>query len=142
MARYVLLSFSSNADAEDFVLEYQARLEGRSLDMSQPEYEIDAVYGKPTQFCTPGDGHRGRRRASGYTRGKRFGWWVCAMCGKPEAPLKDKPLAVMVQANNLLEEIINAGESVELNPVEGRPNAEVGAQEGPASSNEMPQHSA
>jgi hypothetical protein len=39
----------------------------------------------PTQYCNSADGHlqgQGKTRA-GFTRGKKFGWWVCAVCGKP-----------------------------------------------------------
>lgn len=109
MARYVLLSFSSNADAEYFV-----RANAKVVETCP--FEVTAVYGKPTQHCDPSDGHRGKRsgnrRVVGYTRGKKFGWWVCTACGKPERPILSNPWATMTQARDLLPEILNPPEEV------------------------------
>jgi hypothetical protein len=44
---------------------------------------IIAVFKNPMQFCDPNDGHRGKKTSAGWTRGKKYGWWVCAACGKP-----------------------------------------------------------
>lgn len=66
MAVYVLLAFDDDQVAKDFVLETYI----------MGEITVRAVYKKPVQFCKC-------NRTSGWTRGKRFGWWVCADCGKP-----------------------------------------------------------
>lgn len=43
-----------------------------------------AVYRIPTKFCDPSDGHRGARKTHmGWTRGRKWGWLVCSICGKP-----------------------------------------------------------
>jgi hypothetical protein len=42
------------------------------------------VYRKPTKFCDASDGHRGGHKTyQGWSRGKKWGWMVCAKCGKP-----------------------------------------------------------
>jgi hypothetical protein len=45
--------------------------------------KLRAVWRKPTLFCDSGDGHRGKKTAAGWTRGPKWGWWVCGACGKP-----------------------------------------------------------
>jgi hypothetical protein len=37
----------------------------------------------PSKFCNPGDGHRRSGKIQGWSRGKKYGWWVCTDCGKP-----------------------------------------------------------
>lgn len=45
--------------------------------------KLIGVFKKPTKYCDPMDGHRGSKTSAGWTRGKKYGWWVCAKCGKP-----------------------------------------------------------
>jgi hypothetical protein len=76
LAKYVLVAFDKDADAEEFVAEVQ----GRGGVVTPPDVTpaiIRGVWKKPTKFCT---GCTGRK---GYTRGKKYGWWVCVSCGKP-----------------------------------------------------------
>jgi hypothetical protein len=37
----------------------------------------------PSKFCNPADGHRKSGKIQGWSRGKKYGWWVCTDCGKP-----------------------------------------------------------
>jgi len=78
MSVYVLLAFDDDEDAKKLV-ETAVTLKGST--MGNPEvpvipYTIRAVYKKPVKFCDCD-------RPPGWTRGKRFGWWVCSKCGKP-----------------------------------------------------------
>ena len=41
--------------------------------ISNETLELIGVFKKPTLYCNPSDGHRG----------KKYGWWVCGICGKP-----------------------------------------------------------
>lgn len=80
MARYVLISFEDNNEAEDFV---KAALEDRVGEQLGHDafYEfatmsIWGMYFKPTQFCEcPQPGPK-------QSRGARYGLWIDA-CGKP-----------------------------------------------------------
>jgi hypothetical protein len=83
MARYVLLSFDNDKEADDFV---QATQERKTVAVASAtevvanlyEATVRAVFKKPTIFCQcTAIKHRG------WTRGKKFGWWVCSQCHKP-----------------------------------------------------------
>ena len=92
--RYVVLKFDDNDDAEAFV----------QLALRDPikEYEAMGLFAGPTQFCTCTGG---RGRIHSWTRGQRFGWWVCKSCKKPSeatgGPLQQMR-AVVSQSRNLL----------------------------------------
>lgn len=77
MSRIIILSFDSNEAAEGF-----ART---ALSDDQP-YKLEAMIARPTRGC-PGP-HRvpGRMKSErGWTRTKRFGWWVCSTCKRPSS---------------------------------------------------------
>jgi hypothetical protein len=59
---------------------------------------------KPTMFCDNSDGHRGKKTASGWSKGKRWGLWICARCGKPSMRWGSAYQAVISSAKNLLDE--------------------------------------
>jgi hypothetical protein len=75
VAKYVLLQFDDDKDADAFVGETQQ--EGLLVGTRWPRVLVRAVYKKPTQFC------KCTSEKPGYSRGKKFGWWVHAACGKP-----------------------------------------------------------
>jgi hypothetical protein len=56
----------------------------------------------PTKFCDPSDGHRGRKTEAGWTRGKKYGWWVCGSCKKPSKMWGRNLNAVLSSTRNLL----------------------------------------
>jgi hypothetical protein len=72
MARYVLLEFDDDNDAEAFA---------EMVKHGAPEATMRAVgmYKKPTMFCecpNPGDKS---------VLGKKYNWWVHKDCGRPKA---------------------------------------------------------
>lgn len=70
MALYVLVAFRNEQEARSFI--------------NLHSDTVEAVYKKPTLFCDPLDSaHPSNRRVIGFTKGKKWGWWVCAACGKP-----------------------------------------------------------
>lgn len=73
MAKYVLLAFDSDTEANEFVEAVQDRT-------SREEFTVRGVWKKPTKFCECTSGNIKQR---GWTRGKKFGWWVCDRCHKP-----------------------------------------------------------
>jgi len=77
MAKYLLIQFDRNEDADAFA---------QSL-MNAPDTTLHlmAVYQKPTQFCEceePDDKS---------VRGQKYGFWVCTKCKKPRAGLWQSP---------------------------------------------------
>lgn len=84
MARYVLLAFDDNEKADEFVEACQETgiVGANAYEMGTLTHfapEVRAVYQMPTKFCDCTVGKGGR----GFTRGKKYGWWVHSTCGKP-----------------------------------------------------------
>lgn len=70
MAKYVLVEFANNDEAEAFASTIADAGEASSLT-------VRAIFQKPTQYCEcpPSDKS---------VRGKKYGWWVHKVCGKPK----------------------------------------------------------
>lgn len=67
MMMAVVITFENDSDAIDYAL-------------SNPN--TTGIYKIPTMFC---DGqHGGRKTEVGFTKGLKYGWWVCAKCMKPK----------------------------------------------------------
>lgn len=78
MAKYVLLSFDSDQDADEFVNIVQ---EGEYPSSPNTRVgEVHAIFKKPTQFCQC---TREQRRGKVLQTGAKFGWLVCGNCYKP-----------------------------------------------------------
>src|SRR6266567_3963796 len=81
MSVYVILDFKDDNEAKEFV---RAQLNERvqvvynddRYDPADVHAEVAAVIKNPITFC-----HCVKR--TGWTRGKNYGWWVCASCGYP-----------------------------------------------------------
>jgi hypothetical protein len=65
--------------------------------------ELVGVFKAPTAYCDPSDGHRGKKTETGWTRGKKYGWWVCSKCKKPTQEWGQNLNAVLGASRNLLE---------------------------------------
>jgi hypothetical protein len=92
MARYVVLEFDDNDDANSFVEE-----------MLQDHEGVVGVYAKPTLFCPAGGCSTGRIKS--FVQGVNLGWWVCSNCKKPSRAVEgDEQLmrSVIDSAINLL----------------------------------------
>lgn len=88
MAVRVVVEFDSDEEAKRFVKaalrnDIYATFGEWLEDAVRIPLKVTAVYKKATQFCSPDDGHRGRKTTGGWTRGRKWGWWVCGVCGKP-----------------------------------------------------------
>jgi len=85
MAVYVVLQFDNDQQAKTLVGDM---LDNPESDILTPVQEnnvkatVRAVFKKPTLFCEcPGGRKTGE---GGSTRGRKYGWWVHAACGKPK----------------------------------------------------------
>lgn len=87
MAVYVMLSFDDDNEAHRFVKEtltdgeigYDTHSSESELEVSWVACTVRGVWKKPTIFCDC----ESTKRVDGFTRGRKYGWWVHAKCGKP-----------------------------------------------------------
>jgi hypothetical protein len=94
MARYVLLAFDDDQEAIRFAEAAQSE-QGITWIPARDhtgDAELDTFLGldaivrgmwkKPTMFCDCTDK---RKPPHGWTRGQKWGWWVCTKCSRPGA---------------------------------------------------------
>jgi hypothetical protein len=88
MVMAVLIEFADDAKAKAFVEKvnggYHA-IEDDGPDVEngvRPPRFVVGIWKIPTKFCTCAS-EGVRMKIQGYTRGKKFGWWVHNICGKP-----------------------------------------------------------
>lgn len=62
---------------------------------------VRGVYKMPRSFCN--ELNHGKQR--GFTKGQRFGWWVCHTCRKPSRPYWTRIFEDNVFGYNLKERI-------------------------------------
>lgn len=124
MARYVVLAFDSNAQAETLVEDWWNSLQTAPMDedgkprvrLLTPVQENDVechvvgLLAKPTLFCNPEDGHLKSvgKTGRGFTRGMKYGWWVCAICKKPTKGWAAGWKPVVADARNLLQDFLDS----------------------------------
>lgn len=88
MARYVVLSFQNDSDADEFVNAFNSQ-GGVFFVGSDTHFKnvregdhVRGMYQRPTKFCDCAGAGKLEKR-TGYSQGKKFGWWVHTGCGKP-----------------------------------------------------------
>lgn len=117
MARLVLLSFDSNADAELIVRQLQ---DGGVLP---GDPTVEWVLGKPTRSCEcalkADPVARRKRRGVGrtskdaFTKGRKLGWWLHAACGRPTRMVVERFTTNLTNGHyDLLPEILGDPERV------------------------------
>jgi ribosomal protein L37AE/L43A len=80
MARYLVIEFDNNDEADNFA---EMTADGASM-------RVVAMYMKPTQFCEcPNPEEKS-------VRGKKYGLWVCRMCNKPHKKMFQSPKNLLV----------------------------------------------
>lgn len=101
MAKYVLLQFDDEADADGIIheiLSHRPNADGISVEPGQfYQCTLRAVFKKPTKFCECTN-----VKKRGFTRGQKYGWWVCDQCKKPTQGWARLELAYQVFGKNLL----------------------------------------
>ena len=76
MAKYVLFSFESDAEADKFVASVPGEANARGDEVPL----LVAEFKKPTQYCKCTDKERAGKLG---VRGSKYGWFVCGNCKKP-----------------------------------------------------------
>src|SRR4051795_7085717 len=82
------------------VLKIEDSIDPMSFDF--PNQRVVGIFKAPTVYCDNTDGHRGKKTEAGWTRGKKYGWWVCGKCKKPTKAWSENLNAVLGAAKNLL----------------------------------------
>ena len=86
MARYIVLDFDRNEDAEAFVAELTSGAEMGERTWNKVS-RVVGIFVKPGRTCNCSDAKRinygDKNEKWGINRGLKFGWWVCERCGKP-----------------------------------------------------------
>jgi hypothetical protein len=107
MARIIVLSFEDNESAEMFAQELLGLYPNLGRPVVPPSAKIEAIVARPTSGC-PGP-HRvpGKMKPErGFTRTKRFGWFVCGTCKRPAKTVVENFIRNMLGGyNNLLPEL-------------------------------------
>lgn len=89
MARYVVVEFADNAQAEDFIQRLRQDNEADRRERRPFTTRVAGVFVKPGKTCMCWDrnaiNYGDKNRKGGIARGERFGWWVCTICNKPRA---------------------------------------------------------
>lgn len=85
MARYLVLEFKDNDQAQHFMDKILSESRGGAL------YRVVGLFVRPGRTCKCWDWNKKnyqdpskmKHSGSGIQRGEKFGWWVCTDCGKP-----------------------------------------------------------
>jgi hypothetical protein len=88
MAYLVVLSFEDDEQAltlvEDILAYPGSKILTPALE-NDVKGKVEAIYKRPTMFCDPTDRstHSGGKMSYSFTKGQKYGWWVCVSCKKP-----------------------------------------------------------
>jgi hypothetical protein len=91
MARSLLITIEDNAVAESLAYDI-SRAETHGMPILPQGTVVEAVAARPTRWCkcSATAKRRGRQKPVGdYTQVPKFGWWVHALCMKPEKNIID-----------------------------------------------------
>lgn len=73
--------------------------EGVPEDLAR--HEVVGLFRMPTVFC---DGCSTGKRVRGFTKGRRWGWWVCTVCKKPTHAWGTNIRAIVSDGRDLRED--------------------------------------
>lgn len=134
MARYVMVAFKSNAEAERFI---EAIQEGSFIfpqtkvddnivyGTVSDEVYVRAVYAKPTQFC---ECRPEPNYAKEFVRGVKWGWLVHTKCGKPKRNQWQSPRNLLDPVDLATRERIIFYKSYEpVQPIDAEPPLDGGS---------------
>lgn len=78
MAKYVLVAFDNDEDADAFAEMVPKSGGPLDHDNSGTRMFVRGIFKKPTQYC------KCNPQSDKSVRGAKWGWWVCAKCAKPK----------------------------------------------------------
>lgn len=124
MAITVVLTFEEDEDALEFVesaLEGHLFRENETAGFEVVQAKVAALYKLPTMFC---ECQSGRKTEVGFTRGVKWGWWVCGQCSKPKRNYWSHIFEHNGFGNNILSRYFDDTDE-ESKPVEGSSEASI-----------------
>lgn len=88
MARYVVLEFTDNDDAEEFIEKVNTENEFFRKERLSFRRRVVGIFVKPGKTCGCPDASRANYGDKNWqpatiNRGEKFGWWVCSRCNRP-----------------------------------------------------------
>lgn len=87
MARYVVIEFQDNEDAESFIQQLDSDNSARRKEGEPFLRRVVGIFVRPGKLCDCPDWqtiNAGDKNAKhGVERGAKFGWWVCTRCNRP-----------------------------------------------------------
>lgn len=87
MARYVVVEFAENEDAEDFIRQLNEECSLRRKERLAHIKRVVGVFVPPRKLCECPDwqstNYGDKNAKHGVERGAKFGWWVCTRCNRP-----------------------------------------------------------
>jgi hypothetical protein len=113
--RYIVLAIEDNEVAEQLVTDVANNFYGDIRRLPE-EASIVGMFAVPTKFCDDEPvGHRGKKTQAGWTRGKKYGWWVCGSCKKPTKAWGTNLNSLLSSCVNLLvpNQILGAAKALE-----------------------------
>lgn len=113
--RFILISVEDDKVSDQFI-EDMKQVETHGVPFVPQGAAVIGMFQVPTKFCDPTDGHRGKKTEAGWTRGRKYGWWVCGKCKKPSAQWGWNLNGLLSSARNLLEDngILGAARAVDV----------------------------
>jgi hypothetical protein len=99
----LVLRVENETSLDTFVASMREREPQEGMPLVPQGAEIVGLFKSPTKWCDPSDGHRGKKTDAGWTRGLKYGWWVCGKCKKPSWAWSQSLNAVLGAAHNLFE---------------------------------------
>lgn len=90
MARYIVVEFSDNAEADAFIAQLNEECSRRRKEGNPFIRRVVGIFVKPGKTCECSDRHRANYGDKNWLpadilRGEKFGWWVCTRCNRPRA---------------------------------------------------------
>jgi hypothetical protein len=111
MARLLVINIDDNETAKA-VIDAVMDIQGRPADaymigpmLGASGATLEGVFARPTQFCECTDVRGKGRPDAGWSRTKRFGWWVHVKCKKP-SKMASSSLQVLHDGNNIINEYL------------------------------------
>lgn len=92
MARYVLIEFDDNNEADNFVAMLRQAEGVTDGEGKTSGLKVRAVYFKPTQFCE----HKAIERGERTVKGEKWGLRICPLCYKPVRGHTQHPTNLLV----------------------------------------------
>jgi hypothetical protein len=109
MVSYILIEVADEEQVKQFLMDQQYYLNEpgthrflTDVQEHEIEYKLIGVYRKPTMFCSCVQ-EKKREVNKQMTVGKKYGWHVCVLCGKPPHFMYQTPRNLLLDGKHQTE---------------------------------------